>query len=142
MSLSKRVKIALETKSYCRDSDTSLCTEIWNQECQEQDLDFSSLSAVVFIHLVDTGKLSKQQSILRCRRKWNQTKPELKGKSYRAKTKNKPEYIRNKRLPNLIIRSGLRSIDVSSLKRQHYHSKPLYDKRLDHIHVDVLVKKY
>lgn len=115
MSLTNRVNNALAKNEHCRDSDVTLCAEIWNQECQEQDLDFSSLSAVLFLHLIDTGKLSKQQSILRSRRSVGQKRPELKGKSYMAKTKNKPEYIKNKPLPNLSKRSGMANIDVSSL---------------------------
>lgn len=114
MSLIRRVNRLLEEKEYCRDSDMSLCSEVWCEECTEQELVFSDLSIPIFLHLITEGKLSKQQSILRCRRMVNQKMPELKGKSYKAKTKKKPEYIKHKPLPNL-IKTGLQDININSL---------------------------
>jgi hypothetical protein len=97
----------------------TLCSEVWCLECKEIGLVFTELSAVVFLGLIQEGKLSKQQSILRCRRNWNQKKPELKGKSYKAKTKKKPDYIKHKPLPNLLKRAGLSEFDPDSLIPKH-----------------------
>lgn len=88
-SLKSRVEKALIHNPDFRDNDNTLCAYIWSEECKSLGHDFNTMSAVMFLHLVDTGKLSKQQTILRTRRKLNNTKQETVGKSYRGK---KPEW--------------------------------------------------
>ena len=87
-TLIKRVEILLKEKKSCRDSDLSLCTEIWHQECLEMGSNFSDLSAVHFLHFISIGRLSKQQSILRSRRSLNNKKSETIGSSYKSNIVN------------------------------------------------------
>jgi hypothetical protein len=86
MNLSSRVKKALESNSNCRDNDSTLCAFIWDEDCKNIGEDFKSISAIQFLHLVDTGKISKQQSILRSRRNINNKNYVTRGKSYKPRT--------------------------------------------------------
>ena len=89
MSLKERIQKLMIDLPYCCDNDDTLCTEIWNQDCQKLGLELSSISAIVFLNLVGTGQLSKQQTILRTRRQLNNKKPETRGKSYKRNVKKK-----------------------------------------------------
>jgi len=90
MTLTERVKKLLQDEPNCRDKDSTLCGRIWEEDCKKMDIDFHTLSAIQFIHYMDKGKLSKQQSILRVRRKLNNKMSETVGKSYKPKT-SKPK---------------------------------------------------
>lgn len=118
MSLSKRVKVILEQKEYCRDNDMSLCSEVWSQECKQMGEVFSTMSVMTFLHYVEVGKLSKRQSILRRRREWNGKIPSLKGKSYNAKPKKADKYVKNRKLPNLLNRANAK-INLSDMSGRH-----------------------
>ena len=89
ISLKERVKILMETNPYCKDNDFSLCSEIWNQDCEKLGLVLSEISATTFISLMSTGDITKQQTIQRIRRDLNFKQPDTIGASYKSNLKKK-----------------------------------------------------
>ena len=72
------VKSMLENNEYSRNSDTHLATLIWREECEQ--LKITDLNSFMFAF--SNGDLTHFESIRRCRAKWQEEIPSLRGTNY------------------------------------------------------------
>ena len=78
INVSKEVINLLEKKSHLRDNDRRLICNIWWKSVSNPEL----LMFEDFIKLYIKGKVPESDSITRCRRKVQEEKKELRGKSW------------------------------------------------------------
>jgi hypothetical protein len=72
------VKSMLENNLQSRNSDTHLATLIWREECEQ--LNITDLNSFMFAF--SNGELTHFESIRRCRAKWQEELPSLRGTNY------------------------------------------------------------
>jgi hypothetical protein len=72
------VKSMLENNVLSRNSDTHLATLIWRVECEK--LNITELNS--FLLAFSNGELTHFESIRRCRAKWQEELPSLRGTNY------------------------------------------------------------
>jgi|688.fasta_scaffold243319_1 hypothetical protein len=75
------VKSMLENNEHSRNSDTHLATLIWREECER--LNITDLNP--FLFAFSNGDLTHFESIRRCRAKWQEEYPELRGDNYKER---------------------------------------------------------
>jgi hypothetical protein len=72
------VKSMLENNEHSRNSDTHLASLIWRAECGQ--LNITDLNSFMFAF--SNGELTHFESIRRCRAKWQEEIPSLRGTNY------------------------------------------------------------
>jgi hypothetical protein len=82
------VKSMLENNEHSRNSDSHLSTLIWREECEK--LNITDLNS--FLFAFSNGELTHSESIRRCRAKWQEEIPSLRGTNYNER-KAKAEII-------------------------------------------------
>lgn len=80
--LRQRVLSLLREDKSFRDSDYSLIFQIWYDELKQLGHDPSKMSAILLMHYMSTGQISKIPSIKRHRRRLNLKYEDTRGKSY------------------------------------------------------------
>lgn len=80
-TIKDKIKDILETVPETRESDLLLIKIIWAQECSEMGI--NNLDS--FFTALTTLKITHFESIRRCRQKWQQLCPELRGTNYKEK---------------------------------------------------------
>jgi hypothetical protein len=92
-NMNKVVEQLLHDFPITRDADRKLMARCWAQEVGGEDM-LKQMTAYDFLALFATSKkLSNPATLIRCRRKIQELKPELQGKGY-AKRKEKAEQTR------------------------------------------------
>jgi hypothetical protein len=81
--IKNKVKHLLETNHDCRNSDLFLMKVIWTEEMKA--LEMTTLEQ--FFYALSHGKLTHFESVRRCRTKWQQVCPELRGTNYKERKK-------------------------------------------------------
>jgi hypothetical protein len=72
------VKSMLENNLHSRNSDTHLATLIWREECEQ--LKITDINSFMFAF--SNGEITHFESIRRCRAKWQEELPSLRGTNY------------------------------------------------------------
>lgn len=78
----------LEKHFSLRDDDCRLIANMWNTE-----VDLTNLSAVEFLNLLSTNKISSPESIVRCRRRVQELHENLRGENWDKRHKKQKEVI-------------------------------------------------
>ena len=81
-------KILLE-KPHLRDNDNKLIASFWYRELNSKNIDAEEITALNFLHKYADNELTNAESIRRCRAKFQETNPELRGKIYAERHKEK-----------------------------------------------------
>ena len=76
------VIMLLENNASLRDSDDKLLAEVWKMEIEARGHKLEDKSAMALMSWIYNGKLSKPESIRRCRQKAQEVYPHLRGRVY------------------------------------------------------------
>lgn len=82
-SIKDKVKYLLDTYPHLRDNDFKLIANYYFYEVGSDEM--NNLSAIDFLELFATGKLTHAESIRRVRQKIQEDNPHLRGKSYKRR---------------------------------------------------------
>jgi hypothetical protein len=82
-SIKDKVKFLLDTYPHLRDNDFKLIANYYFYEVGHDDI--NTMSALDFLEMFATGKLTHSESIRRVRQKIQEDNPHLRGKSYKRR---------------------------------------------------------
>lgn len=102
MTLTSKIRKSLINDPSCRNNDFALCFAIWLSECNDMDVDFHNITTTEMFIMLQQGKLSKQQTILRTRRKLNFKEVETIGASYKPTKNRRTKVIKIRSDENLL----------------------------------------
>lgn len=86
-----KVEILLTKYPKLRDDDKSLISKIWEVELLKQNINLSETNINMFLSLYVNGSISNPDSILRARRKLQETNEELRGETWEERHKEAQE---------------------------------------------------
>lgn len=78
----KTVEDLLEKYKSLRDSDRKLVVNVWGSELESLGIDPDKITGRQLLTIIGDGKLSSGESVTRARRKAEEDKPELRGKTW------------------------------------------------------------
>jgi len=78
----KVVEELLEKYSSLRDSDRKLVVNVWGNELLQVGIDPDKITGRQLLTIIGGGRLSSSESITRARRKAEEDRPELRGKTW------------------------------------------------------------
>jgi len=84
-----RVKELLTKLPHLRDNDNKLLASVWFYELKEKRYDLHNMTGYELLKVISEAKLSNSESIRRCRAKLQELYPELRGKAYAIRHKEK-----------------------------------------------------
>jgi len=84
-----KVKGFLTNLPHLRDDDNKLIASVWFEELKDKGYEPQSITAFMFLKILADGKLTNAESIRRCRAKFQETNPALRGKIYAQRHKEK-----------------------------------------------------
>ena len=89
------VATLLEFNKSLRDDDLALCIEVWKDQAEVKHgiMDLDKVPTSVFWAMLQDGKLTHPSSIMRCRRKLQQTYYHLRGYKYNKRHKNQAKVL-------------------------------------------------
>ncbi len=94
LKIKDRITFYLKEYPHLRDSDEKLIASVWKDELIKQGFKTTQMSAYDFLKMYSDGKLTSSESIGRCRRKIQETTPELRGALY-VERKNNEESVKS-----------------------------------------------
>ena len=74
---------------HLRDDDNKLLSSTWYNELKDKKFDVYSMTAYDLLKVISEAKLSNSESVRRCRAKLQELHPELRGKIYYARHREK-----------------------------------------------------
>lgn len=84
----------LTNKPLLRDSDDKLVANFWYKEIVNEGLDPKNMTGQEILQRFADGKLTKPESIMRVRRKLQEEFPELRGKLWAERHKEKDKVVK------------------------------------------------
>ena len=91
LTVMQKVEILLTKYPKYRDDDKSLIRKMWEVELLKQNLNLNETNINMFLSLYENGTLSNPDSILRARRKLQETNEELRGETWEERHKEAEE---------------------------------------------------
>lgn len=86
--ITDQVKNILTMFDSTKDDDMKLLSVYWNNELNSRGLNLTQISAVELLRMMYTGKMEHPESIMRSRRKLQESDSSLRGKSYKGRKAN------------------------------------------------------
>ena len=84
-----RVKDLLTKLPHLRDNDNKLLASVWFYELKDKRYDLHNMTGFELLKVISEAKLSNSESVRRCRAKLQELHPELRGKIYKERHKEK-----------------------------------------------------
>jgi len=85
----KIVESLLRAKPHLRDDDNELLAWVWRVQIEKKGQDINRLSAYDLLVMIKDKMLANAESVRRCRAKFQEVNPELRGKVYYERHKEK-----------------------------------------------------